>query len=120
MTMGQQELRQYKAGLTGLPEQGRLGAISEAEHNLNFRLEGLAIRELALVNRVNSKNAFIENMMGFTQQDFVNSQNQYNQEFSRNLQVHNLMLGEEDQIKADSQAFLNTAFNLMVDNGITW
>ena len=117
---GKQELRQYTAQLSAMPEQGRLGAVSEAERNLNFRLEGLAIRELALVNRVNSKNAFIENMMGFTQQDFVNAQNQYNQEFSRNLQSYNLFSSEQDQIKKDSQAFVTTAFNMMQENGLTW
>lgn len=140
-----QEVRQFSAGLSGLPEGGRIGAVSEAERNASFRLEGLAIREMALQNRINSKNAFIENMMRFTQQDFANAQNQYNSEFSKNLQMYNLVLQEEAverdiaqqekaeakaeelqmkeeelQARNEAKAYLNTVYNMMQANDMTF
>src|SRR3990167_7955378 len=48
--LGQQELRESEATSgEGVSEGGRLGMMSERERNLNFRIEGLGLRERAVI-----------------------------------------------------------------------
>ena len=119
--LGKEELRQFKAKAgVGVSMGGYTGRVSEAEQNLNFRLEGLAIRENAVVNRLNSKNSYISTVMNLKQQDYNTAYQQYTDTWNQNLQIQQLVSKEQDQAKQDATTTLNTMTNLLTNSGISW
>jgi hypothetical protein len=116
-----QELRQYSATAgEGVSEGGRIGKMSEAERNANFRLEGLMIKEQAVLSRINSKNAYISNMLNLGQQDYVNALNEYNTEYNRNLKAVELYNAEQNELEQNAIASLSTITSLMTEKGILY
>lgn len=120
MMQGQQELRQFRSTAgQGVTEAGRLGAVSEAERNLNFRLEGLAIREQAVLNRVNTKNSYINQSIQFGLQDYNTALNKWNSEYQQNVKATELYnQGLNDQQK-DAMTAFTTMTNLLKEQKIT-
>lgn len=117
--LGSQELRKFKATAgEAVPEAGRLGMMSEAERNLNFKLEGLAIRERTVLDRVNSKNAYISNMVQLGQQDYNNALNDYNTEFTKNSKAIDLYNKQLDDQKKDALTGFTTITNLLKDKNV--
>jgi hypothetical protein len=118
-TLGKQDLRKFQATSgEAVPEAGRLGMMSEAERNLNFRLEGLAIRENTVLNRINSKNAYISNMVQLGQQDYTNALNDYNAEFTKNAKAIDLYNTQLDDQKKDALTGFTTLTNLLKDKNV--
>jgi len=116
-----EELRKFKSTAgEGVSEAGRVGMVSEAERNANFRLEGLSIRENAVVNRLNSKNAYIGNMLKLGFQDYQTAYQEYTDNWNQNLQIQNIVSKNEDQDKQDAIATLNTMTQGFQNAGITW
>lgn len=116
--MAEQELRQFRAQTgAGMTEFGRSGAVSEAERNAMFRLEGLALRERALVERVNSKNAFIDQVLKDQQMDFAAASEKWNQEFALNTKINDVLNAQMDDLQKDAMATVTTISNLMQESG---
>lgn len=116
--LGKQELRQFSATAgQGVSEGGRIGAMSEAERNLNFRLEGLAIREQAVLSRLNSKNAYISTAIKLGQEDYNVAYQNYTDEFNKNLKVVDLYNQELDDQQKDALTGLTTITNLLSKTG---
>jgi hypothetical protein len=119
--LARQELRQLRPEMAeGVPMAGYTGRMSEAERNLNFRLEGLAIRETAVINRLNSKNAYISTVVTLGLQDYQMAYQQYTDTFNQNLQIYQLVSKEADQTKQDAQAALSTMTNLLSAQGVSF
>lgn len=116
----QEELRQFKfrAG-QGVSEQGRLGAISEAEANLGFRREGLAIREQAVIDRLNSKNSYIDMALKLGFQDYQVARSAYESNWSQNFQAIQLYNQELDDKKQDALTSFQTMTNLLSEAGLS-
>ncbi len=117
--LANQEMRQFKSTAgQGVSEGGRIGAISEAERNLNFRLEGLAIREQNVLSRVNSKNTYINAAIKAGQEDYSTALENYNTEFTRNLKAVELYNQELDDQQKDALTGLTTITNLLKDKNL--
>lgn len=116
--LGKEELRKFNqtAG-QGVTEQGRIGAVSEAERNLNFRIGGLALREQAVLDRINSKNAYIDSVIKLGQQDYNTAYQEYTNEFNKNVKAVDLYNSQLDNDKKDAMAALTTISNLYKDKG---
>ena len=119
--LAQEEMRQFKATSgQGMTEYGRLGAVSEKERNLSFRLEGLALREQSLVERINSKNSYINQVMQDQQFDYQTGMQRWNIEFQTNAKVNELVNSQLDQEQQDNLSFLTTTANLMKESGLPY
>lgn len=114
-----EELRKYSSTAgEAVSEIGRVGAVSEAERNASFRLEGLAIRENAVINRLNSKNAYIGNMLKLGLQDYQTSLDDYNRQYAENSKAVELYNADLDNQKKDAMAGFSTITNLLKDKNI--
>lgn len=102
-----------------ISEGGYLGSISEAERNMNFRLESLSLREQAVTSRINSKNAYINTAMQAGQQDYTNALQTYNNEYNKNLQAVQLYNADLDNQKQDAMTAFTTITNLLSKGGTT-
>jgi hypothetical protein len=80
----------------------------------------LEIERSAIARQISNKLDSLNMYMNLTQQDFTNASNQYNSEFSRNIQIINLFSKEQDKYKADAQANYNTVINMMTSSGKTF
>ena len=118
--LAQQELRTFRSQQKGLPEAGRLGAVSEAERNLSFRLEGMAIREQAVIARLNTKNAYINTALQLGLADYKTSRANYEFEYNKNLKVVELYNAQLEDQEKDALTALTTLSNLFKDRDVMW
>lgn len=115
-------------------EEGKLISTREISRNIgqteiayNRKRRDLIVEKDAIANQLNNKLNTLEMVMSFTQSDFTNASNYYNQQFNRNVGILNLVLNldersqsRQDKIKNESQANLNTVYNLMDKQNIKW
>lgn len=115
--LGKEELRKYKttAG-QGVSEAGRIGAVSEAERNLNFRLEDLSIREQGVLSRLNTKNSYINAALEAGQEDYKTALANYQNEYNRNLKAVDLYNQELNEQQRDALTAFTTVTNLLSKN----
>lgn len=114
-----QEIRELSARAgEGVSEGGRLGIMSEAQRNANFKLEGLAIRQQAVVSRLNSKNAYINAAIKLGQEDYDTAYKNYTEEFNKNLKAIDLYNQELDDQQKDALTGFTTIANLIGDKNI--
>jgi hypothetical protein len=115
-----QDLRMMSQQTGELSLGGYTGKMSERERGANFKLEGLAIRENAVLNRLKTKNSYISTMVNLRQQDYNEAKQAYDTTFNQNLQIEQFLNKEQDQAKQDSKASLNTMTTLMSNKGISY
>ena len=115
-------------------EEGKLISTREISRNLgqaeiayNRKRRDLLVEKSIISDQYNTKLKSLEMVMDFTQQDFTNSSNYYNQQFNKNMSMLNLVLNLEekaqsrqDKAKNEAQANLNTVTNLMTTQNIKW
>jgi hypothetical protein len=117
--LGKQELRQFGATSgEGVSEGGRLGMMSEKERNLNFKLEGLALRENAVVNRLNTKNSYINNVIKLGQEDYNTALTNYNNEYTKNSKAVELYNTQLEDNQKDAMTGFTTLSNLIKDKNL--
>ena len=117
--LGKQELRQFKqTSSKGVSQGGYLGGVSEAETNLSFRMEGLAIREQAVLSRLNSKNQYISTALQLGISDYNTARQEYESSWNRNLQATELYNQDIDDQKKDALTSLTTLQNLLKDKNV--
>lgn len=117
--LGKQELRQFSATAgEGTSEGGRIGMMSEKERNLNFRLEGLALRESVAIDRLNSKNAYIGTMLNLGQQDYQNASTEYANEYNKNVKAIDIYNTQLNERQKDALTGFTTLTNLLKDKNI--
>ena len=81
------------------------------------RIALLNVERSAIARQLNNKISTLNTVMNLTQQDFSNASTAYSQEFNRNLQMIDLVLGIENREQAEAQANLNTIVNLAKNSG---
>lgn len=117
--LGNQELRKFRSTAgEAVPEAGRIGMVSEAERNLNFRLEGLALREQSVLSRLNSKNAYISTVVNMGERDYNQALNEYNNEYNKNLKAIDIYNTQMDDQQRDALSGFTTITNLLKDQGV--
>ena len=101
--------------------------LSEAQVGYNRQRRDLLVEKDTIANQLNNKLNTLEMVMNFTNQDFTNSTNYYNQQYNKNLGLLNLVLNleeraenKQDKVKNEAQANLNTVYNLMDKQNIKW
>lgn len=113
-------LNQFKQTSTReINMESYLGGISEAERNLNFRLETLSLQEQAVVDRLNYKNSTINTIISLGEKDYEQTYKAYTDEYDRNLKVTQLYNEQLEQEKKDSLTAFTTTYNLLQDSGAT-
>lgn len=117
--MAKEEMRQFKAGASeGVSMGGYLGNVSEAERNVNFRVEGLALREQAVATRLNTKNAYIGTVLKLGQEDYNEAKQQYDDAYNRNVKAIELYNEGLDNQQKDALSGLTTITNLFKDKNM--
>ena len=101
------EFRKYKVGLTGLPEGGRLGAVSEKEREMNERLFALQRREFIAETKLSNRNTVISELMSSQRQEYADAVQQYQVNFNQALQLYSIMDKDEDEMKTNAKANLD-------------
>lgn len=115
-----EELNQFKqTSGKEISQGGYLGGISEAERNLNFRMESLALREQAVLDRVNTKNAYISSVVKLGQQDYDTAKTVYDDEYNKNLKALQIYNEEINDQQADAFAGFQTMANLLSQSGMS-
>ena len=116
----QEELNQFKqTSSAGLSQGGYLGGISEAERNMNFRLNSLALREQAVIGRINASNAYINQALAAGQQTYNNAKQAYDDEYSKNVKAIELYNADLDDQQKDALTGFTTITNLLKESNIT-
>lgn len=89
------------------------GRISEAERNLLERKDYMLRQKNSLVDELNATNKTIETIMNLTDKDYANARDEYEKEFSQNLQLMQAYQTSEDREADNARANLTTIFNAM-------
>lgn len=114
------EFEKFKLQQVGLPEGGRIGAITEEQRNLEFRLRSIERRELIATTKLTNRNSVIAELMGLQQQEYTDALDQYNTSFNQALSLYGILEDEEDELKADAKAnllVLTEAFGAQLQAG---
>lgn len=115
-----EELRKFSATAgEGTSEAGRIGVVSEAERNANFRAEGLALREQNVLDRLNTKNSYINTVIGLGKEDYQTALNNYNTEYNKNIKAIDTYNANLDAQKKDALTAFTTVSNLLKDANMT-
>lgn len=120
ISQAQEELNQFKqTNSAGMPEGGYLGSISEAERNMNFRLDSLNLQAKTISDRINTKNTYINTMVNLGEQDYNTAYKEYTDAYNQNYQAVQLYNSEQSQQKQDAMTGFTTIANLLKDKNIT-
>lgn len=132
----EQRLNDLNAQISDVEASLRQGLYSEEGKLAPMELIGTKQRELArqgqelldtlgrektrIVDELNTKNSMISNIMNLTQQDYANASNAYNNAFSQNIQLLEMIKGEEAQETDFAIANLNAITSMLSTTGKTW
>lgn len=84
------------------------------------QLDTLNRSKQTIIDELATKNAVISNMMNLTQQDYANASNSYNTAFNQNLQMLEIIKGEEADERDFAIANLNTVTTMLSEAGKSW
>ena len=118
--LAKEELNQFKqTSSKEISQGGYLGGISEAERNLNFRLSSLALRESAVVDRLNNKNSYINTVIGLGKDDYTTAKAAYDDEYNKNVKAIDMYNTELDEQQRDALSGFTTMANLLKESGMS-
>lgn len=119
--MIQQELRQISATAgERMTEAGRRGKMSELSRDAQFKLEGLAIRESALLARINAKNSFIDSVLDDQKSDYQTALQQWQINYKTNQDAVEALNQQLNEDQKDAITTANTLLNLTRDSGLSY
>lgn len=118
--LAKEELNQFKqTSSKEISQGGYLGGISEAERNMNFRLSSLALRESAVVDRLNNKNSYINTVIGLGKDDYTTAKAAYDDEYNKNVKAIDMYNTELDEQQRDALSGFTTMANLLKESGMS-
>lgn len=121
-------LEQYRAGQEALPLAQRVveGRVSEAEKRMNTELDRLGREKSTLTSQLNTKYSVIQTTMNLTKMDYDAARDVYDKNFSRAIQMFDVVSGIEQAQKNDEErkqdnarANLQILSNAIKDSTIT-
>lgn len=102
----------------GTSEEGRTGIMSENERNAQFSLDSLAIRENAVINRLNTKNAYIKTVLDLGEQDYNDAYKEYNDNYNKNIKAIDMYNSTLNDQQKDALTGFTTTVNLLKDKNV--
>jgi len=117
------ELNKYKRDLSGIAGGTQsifAGKEGEAARIAQDRLDVLNRQESLVVDKLNSKNKYIETVMNLTGKDYDNARQAYNDEYDKNLKIQDIYNKNADESQKDAQAYLTSVTNLISNSGKSW
>lgn len=111
---------ELKLGATEGYSEATAGArISEADRNIQDKIDFINRQEALAQNKLQIKNDFINTMMGYTEKDYNTTRQNYEYEFNKNLQIQNAYtsainreLTLDEKQKNDARATLSSMWNM--------
>jgi len=101
------------------------GRISETERQEAERIDYIRRQKQTAVNQLQAANAAIENLINFRKLDYDTARNEYNDQFSQQLQLFNTVKGVVDTENAENErnadnarANLNIIYGTLKDGGL--
>ena len=101
------------------------GRISETERQEAERIDYIRRQKQTAVNQLQAANAAIENLINFRKLDYDTARNEYNDQFSQQLQLFNTVKGVVDTENAETErnadnarANLNIIYGTIKDGGL--
>lgn len=114
----EENLRKFKRNeMSGQALGFAQGRISVEQQGIQDQLDFIARQQNAAINKINTKNKFIENIMNFTKQDYETANDAYQTEFNRNMQMQSAFSTEQNRIRDDARATLTTINNMVTNSG---
>lgn len=110
------EKRELQGG-GGIVQSFYEGAISEKGRAAQALMDNLNTREELVLDRINTKNAFISTVMGLTQTDYENASKEYDAEYNRNLNAQQIYNSEATEAKQNASAYLTSVSTLIQNSG---
>ncbi len=116
----QEQLRVFNqtAG-EGTSEAGRIGMESEAQRNVQNKLDSLAIQENSVTNRLNTKNNYINTVLNLGKEDYQTALNNYNTAYNTNLKAIDLYNTTLSNTQKDALTGFTTITNLLKDHNVS-
>lgn len=100
------------------------GRQSEIERQENKRLESIAIQKQGITNQLQTANSVIQNTMTLKQMDYSAAKQDYDSQFSQNIQMFGLIKGlydadvtENERIGDNARANLQVIYNNIKESG---
>lgn len=116
----QQTLQEFSATAgEGTSEAGRIGAVSEAERNAQFRLDSLNLRETAINNRLTTKNTYINTVLNLGKEDYQTALTKYTNDYNTNIKAIDLYNTKLTNTQKDALTGFTTITNLLKDHDIS-
>lgn len=107
----EEEFRKFKEGQVGLPEAGRIGAISEEGRKVQEQLDVLNRRELVVETKLRNRNNVINELMQVQRQNYTDALRQYNTNFSQAVSLYSLFDKDDDELQRNAKASLDVLSN---------
>ena len=80
----------------------------------------LNVERTAVARQLGNKLDSLEMIMNFSQQDFQNSSDYYNDKYNRTVQLYNIVSEEADRGETDARATWDVITNSMKDSGVSY
>lgn len=106
----------------GKPQQ--LGALRGEQRRIaedaQRKVDALVRKKQSIVDELNMKNSTINQLMQFTQQDFLNASAVYQQKFNQNMQFYNLINAEMSEEEKSAMSKWQVLADQYEQSGLTW
>jgi hypothetical protein len=96
------------------------GRVSAGAQNVQDKIDALERSQSIAINKLNTKNTFLENLIKFTKDDYATANSNYQFEFNKNLQLQQMFSSKQDKVADDARATLNTFNNIIANSGMTY
>jgi len=96
------------------------GRISAGAQNVQDKIDALERSQAIAINKLNTKNSFLENLIKFTKDDYSTANSNYQFEFNKNLQIQQMFSTKQDKAVDDARATLTTFNNILANSGMSY
>ncbi len=96
------------------------GRVSAGAQNVQDKIDALERSQAIAINKLNTKNSFLENLIKFTKDDYSTANSNYQFEFNKNLQVQQMFSNKQDKVVDDARATLTTFNNILSTSGMSY
>jgi hypothetical protein len=96
------------------------GRVSAGAQNVQDKIDALERSQSIAINKLNTKNTFLENLIKFTQSDYATANSNYQFEFNKNLQLQQMFSTKQDKAVDDARATLTTFNNILSSSGMSY
>jgi hypothetical protein len=96
------------------------GRVSAGAQIVQDKIDALERSQSIAINKLNTKNSFLENLISFTKDDYSTANSNYQFEFNKNLQLQQMFSTKQDKAVDDARATLTTFNNILANSGMSY